>query len=258
MLVAAGCGNGGNVGQSTTAAGTPSNAPRKMATTVEIDVFTSVPPPPLGTPIPIDSLRPVTLMFCEPLSEPATGTTRAVAVVPAGTQVYYKPGTCEPDIDTNGMVATATGTGQNRQPETDASGNIVRVKPTYTAAGELFSAAYENVVWTSAKGDLNGVPAIMTGQYLKRDARVAFDPLGAPILTFNMTDEGSQIFGSITQRLIGMPLASFLDGQPLRGEHGQILAPTIQSQITTAGQFNGLSLDNAKRLAALIDNGQAQ
>ncbi len=206
-----------------------------------------------------DITRPAVLMFCEPLQQGgqgvATGTSTSVAVVPPGTQVYYKPGTCEPDIDANGEVATSTGTGQERQPAKDANGNIVRVKPSYVSVSALANVGKEGVVWTPAKGELNGVPTIMTGSYLKSNAQVVFDPLGAPILQFNMTDSGKQIFGSLSARLVGMPLATFLDGEPIRGEKGQILAPTIQSAITDSGQTTGLSLNDAKRLRTFLNNG---
>lgn len=206
-----------------------------------------------------DITRPAVLMFCEPLQQggqgASTGTSTAVAVVPAGTQVYYKPGTCEPDIDAKGAVATGTGSGESRQPAKDASGNIVRVTPQYASVSNLSSAVFESVVWTPAKGDLNGVPTIMTGSYLQSNAQVVFDSLGAPALQFNMTDSGKQIFGSLSQRLIGMPLATFLDGDPIRGEKGQILAPTIQATITDRGQTTGLSLGDAKRLRTFLNNG---
>ncbi|TAK62786.1 MAG: protein translocase subunit SecD [Dehalococcoidia bacterium] len=206
-----------------------------------------------------DITRPAVLMFCEALQQggqgASTGTSTAVAVVPPGTQVYYKPGTCEPDVDANGEVATGTGSGQDRQPVKDANGNIVRVKPQYVSASALNSQVFESVVWTPAKGDLNGVPTIMTGSYLKSNAQVQFTQLGAPVLNFNMTNDGQQIFGSLSQRLTGMPLATFLDGDPIRGEQGQILAPTIQSTITDSGQTTGLSLGDAKRLRTFLNNG---
>jgi preprotein translocase subunit SecD len=206
-----------------------------------------------------DITRPAVLMFCEAMQQggqgSSTGSSTSVAVVQPGTQVYYKPGTCEPDVDADGMVATGTGTGQEREPAKDASGNIIRVQPSYVSASALNSSLFESVVWTPAKGDLNGVPTIMTGSYLKSDAQVVFTQLGAPLLNFNMTNDGQQIFGSLSERLIGMPLATFLDGDPIRGEQGLILAPTIQGAITDSGQTSGLSLNDAKRLRTFLNNG---
>lgn len=214
-----------------------------------------------------DITRPAVLEFCEPVQQGGQGTSTAagtaIAVVPNGTKVYYRPESCEPDIDTNGMLATYTCTinvtpcpNADQQPAKDAKGNIVRVKPTYVPIGGLgTSFSVENIVWTPAKGNLNGVPTIMTGNYLKPNAQIGFDQLGAPLLDFNMTSQGEQIFGSLSQRLIGMPLATFLDGDPIRGTTGQILAPTIQSQITSSGQTTGLSLSDAQRLRTFLNNG---
>ncbi len=52
-----------------------------------------------------------------------------------------------------------------------------------------------------------------------------------------------------------MPLATFLDGEPIRGESGSVIAPTINSQITTSGQTTGLALGDAQRLRTFLNNG---
>ncbi len=207
-----------------------------------------------------DITRPAVLMFCEALQQggqsASTGQSTSVAIVPDGNAVYYKPGTCEPDIDENGQIATGTGTGADRQEAKDpTTGQVVRVKPSYVSVSALQNVGKENVVWTPAKGDLDGVPTIMTGSFLKSNAQVRFDALGAPQLTFSMTNAGQQIFGSLSQRLIGLPLATFLDGEPIRGEKGQILAPTINATITDSGQTTGLSLGDAQRLRTFLNNG---
>ncbi len=204
-----------------------------------------------------DVTRPAVLMFCEGLqqggqSASTSGALPSVAVVSNGASIYYKPGTCEPDVDADGMVATGTGIGQDRQPARDASGNVIRVKPSYVTPG---SVPPDNIVWTPAKGDLDGVPTIMTGSYLKSNAQVQFDPIGAPVLTFNMTNDGQKVFGSLSERMIGMPLATFLDGEPIRGEDGAVLAPYIRAQITDTGQTTGLSLADAQRLRTFLNNG---
>lgn len=199
------------------------------------------PDPRLGTPVPRESLHPVMLMFCEPL-QPGNG--NQVAVVASGVQVAYEPGTCQPDVDDSGAVAVR-----------NADGTQARSAPTYVDAQ---AAPRDNIVWTPAKGTLNGAQVVMTGKYLKADSQVVLSPLGNPLVTFSMTDDGRQVFGSLSERLIGYPLATFLDGEPLHGADGHVIAPTIQSRITESGQTTGLSLDDAKRLAALIDYGYAQ
>ena len=197
----------------------------------------------LGTPIPVDSLHPVTLMFCEPLREPGGGT--RIAVIDSGAQVSYALGGCQPDVDASGAVAVR-----------NKDGSASRVTPTYADPRRVFPR--DNVVWTPAKGTLNGAQVIMTGRYLKRDASVEFDSLDAPTLLFHMTSDGQHVFGSMSERLIGYPVATFVDGVPVRGEYGELLAPTIQARITDSGQTTGLTLEVAKLMAALIDNGLAQ
>jgi preprotein translocase subunit SecD len=204
-----------------------------------------------------DITRPAILMFCEGLQnggQAATGTsTTPIAVVPSGTIVYYKPGSCEPDVDANGDVAVAT-----KAPDgtltiaKNADGTIQRVTPTYIAAQ---SAPRDSIVWTPAKGVLNGADTTMTGKFLKSNSQVTFSSIGAPLLDFSMTSDGAKIMGSLTQRLIGMPLATFLDGQAITGADGSVIAPSIQSQITDSGQTTGLSLKDAQRLRTFLNNG---
>lgn len=198
-----------------------------------------------------DITRPAVLMFCEGLQQggQASGTaTTPIAVVTSG-QVYYKPGTCEPDIDAKGDVALRASDGSIAK---NADGTVQRATPQYIPADQ---APRDAVVWTPAKGDLNGAPTIMTGSYLKSNSQVVFDSLGAPLLTFSMTNDGAKIFGSLSQRLVGLPLATFLDGEPIRGADNHIIAPTIQSQITSTGQTTGLTLNDAQRLRTFLNNG---
>jgi preprotein translocase subunit SecD len=201
-----------------------------------------------------DLTRPAVLMFCEGLQQGGQGGAGSpLAIVPNGSQVYYKPGTCQPDVDANGAVALKDANGNIAK---NADGTIQRVTPQYTTgAGQ----SPDNIVWTPAKGDLDGVPTIMTGQYLKRNTAVQFDQLQQPILTFNMTSQGQKIFGSLTGRIgdntNGLPLATFLDGEPIRGKTGSVIAPTVRGQITDTGQTTGLSLNDAKRLKTFLNNG---
>jgi preprotein translocase subunit SecD len=188
-----------------------------------------------------DITRPAVLMFCEGLQPGGQGggAGTPLATVPDGRAVLYKPGTCEPDIDASGQVATLA-----------ADGSIARITPQFTT-----TPARDNIVWIPAKGDLNGAPTIMTGSFLKSNTSVQFGSLGEPLLVFNMNKDGEKVFGSLSQRLIQLPLATFLDGEPVRGKDGQIIAPTIQSQITNTGQTTGLSLNDAKKLKTFLNNG---
>lgn len=189
-----------------------------------------------------DVTRPAVLMFCEGLQPGGQGggAGTPLGTVPSGSAIIYKPGTCEPDIDAQGQVAVRA-----------AGGAVARVMPTFTTT----PSSVDNIVWIPAKGDLNGAPTIMTGSFLKSDTSVQFGPIGQPLLVFNMTNDGQKVFGSLSQRLIGLPLATFLDGEPVRGADGRIIAPTINSQITSTGQTTGLTLNDAKKLATFLNSG---
>jgi hypothetical protein len=200
--------------------------------------------PDAGTPIPRDALHAVTLMFSEPLRETG-GAGERVAVVDPGVQVVYGPGGCQPDIDATGNVAVR-----------GSDGSLSHVAPAYIPPQQAVSGA--NVVWSPATGTLNGERVVMTGRFLEQSAKVGFDSLGSPLVTLSMTGDGRQVFGSLSERLIGYPVAMFVDGVPERAPEGRLLAPTIASKITDSIQVTGLSLDEAKRLTALVSYGLAQ
>jgi len=196
-----------------------------------------------------DITRPAVLMFCEPLGEggvPVSGEGSRFATLPADTSPIYKAGTCEPDVDESGAVAVV-----------NPDGTIGRVTPEYVTFQELPSIqrGTDTIVWTPAQGDLNGAQTVMTGGFLESNSRVQFDPLGQPFLVFNMTDDGEKVFGSLTRRLIGLPLATFLDGEPIRGQDGTVIAPVIRAEITSTGTTEGLSVKDSQRLSTLLNNG---
>ncbi len=190
-----------------------------------------------------DITRPALLMFCEAVQQggQAGGNGTPLATVPDGSLVVYKTGTCESDIDARGNVLVR-----------NADGTTSRIAPTYGTAGNI---SRDNIVWTPAKGDLNGSPTIMTGSFLNSDASVGFDQLGAPQLRFSTNKDGQKVFGSLSLRLVGLPLSTFLDGDPIRGADGHVIAPTINQQITDSGVTTGLTLGDAKRLTTFLNNG---
>ncbi len=254
-----------------------------------------------------DITRPAVFMFCEPLQEGGEpgviqgDAASSIAFSPRAAEVYYKPGTCEPDVadaedcaelpPTAGAtttaeattVATATTADPSPTPTTASSGCVVgavalkapdggillnaagevqRLTPTY---GPLAGAPRDRIIWTPALGELNGAPTVMTGSFLKSNAFVAPDQFGTlnnPVLIFNMTDDGADVFGSLTKRIQpigqsapGMPLATFLDGEPVRGRDGQVIAPEVNGEIRETGRTTGLSLSDAKRLKEFLNNG---
>jgi len=76
------------------------------------------------------------------------------------------------------------------------------------------------------------------------------------LLIFEMTKKGAELFKQISTRLMGKPLAIFLGDEPLRGEDGQIIAPTVQAVITDRGQITGLSLVDAQELSRVLNAGR--
>ena len=191
------------------------------------------------------------IVFCEPLQEGVQGEAgRAIAAVPYGVTVVYAAGTCEPDVDVEGRVAVR-----------GEDGAQTYVAPAYTTDYVSFAGFVDlgTIVWTSAKGDLNGTPTVMTGLFLNADAEVLFSQLGDPFVQVTTTADGDQVLRTLTERIgdvdNGLPLATFVDGEPLKGENGAIIAPTVRGQLTDSLVIAGLSRDGAEELKALINGG---
>jgi len=106
--------------------------------------------------------------------------------------------------------------------------------------------------------DRDGVKREITGSYLDR-SKIFIRPnaAGLPTLAFGMNDEGAQLLGQATTRLSNppQPMAFFLDGEPIRGQDGRVVAPLVQSQIKDEGQITGLSLGDAQTLSTLLRTG---
>jgi len=90
----------------------------------------------------------------------------------------------------------------------------------------------------------------LTGAQFKR-AQVEFHPeTGEPEIKIEFNQEGTKLFGEVTKRNIGKPLAIFLDNEI-------ISAPTVQTAITDGnavitGKF---TVDEAKKLAIQLNAG---
>jgi len=90
----------------------------------------------------------------------------------------------------------------------------------------------------------------LTGKYLK-SALVNFDrQTNEPMVSLEFDKQGAKIFGDLTTKNIGQPLAIFLDNQP-------ISIPTVREAITSGravitGKF---TLDEARELAARLSAG---
>jgi preprotein translocase subunit SecD len=115
----------------------------------------------------------------------------------------------------------------------------------------------ENVIWAPARatgGD--GVEKELTGRFLKPNTYVSSHQItGVPILNFEMTGEGSRLLEQVTGRLVGLPMAFFLDGEPIRGEDGSIIAPIVRDVITDQGIIDGLEFEDARLLSIQLNAG---
>jgi preprotein translocase subunit SecD len=110
--------------------------------------------------------------------------------------------------------------------------------------------------WTPAKGMVNGEELTLSSRYFKENTEVVIDSLGKPLLIFEMDETGAQLFKQISTRLLGKPLAIYLGDEPLRGEDGHIIAPTVQSVIEDNGQIEELSLADAQELSRVLNAGR--
>ena len=110
--------------------------------------------------------------------------------------------------------------------------------------------------WKPATAVIDGEEKELTSRYFKENTQVGRDDLGRIELHFEWDEEGSQLSEEITGRLIGQPLGIFEGDEPLRGEDGHPIAPTIRSTIVDRGVITGLSLNDATRLSRQLNAGR--
>jgi hypothetical protein len=196
----------------------------------------------------------VRLRFCEALQNQSG----QVATIPLGHggSVDYRPGTCEPILNSQGQV------------QISVDGTPSWVTPTYA---DVATAPIDSIVWTPAVGDLHGQPTAMTDAYLLPDA--SFMDLSAEGLgwrvTYKVTDDGQAILDSIAERLgpaskaneraafdQGYPLVVFLDGQPAKDSDGHVAASRIWTRDLGITTMMRLAPDDARHIAKAI-NGPA-
>ncbi len=106
--------------------------------------------------------------------------------------------------------------------------------------------------------DENGVERVINGSFLDRgEIFISRSLLGEPILNFGMNSQGAQLLSEATRRLSNppQPMAFFLDGEPILGEDGFILAPFVNSAIGDRGTITGLNGNDAQTLATLLTTG---
>ncbi len=187
------------------------------------------------------------LEFCEPIQDPSGN----IAVVQQGT-VQYQSQSCDPVRDAKGNIVV--------------NGGSITYVPWATATSTQPTGANVNrdqIVWQPAKGDLNGQPTALTGKYLKANTAVVPNPdpiaaLRQPfLLTFEFNNDGATIFGEVTDRLSqrDLPLAVFLDGQPIMDTAQHVIAPSVRFKSTIHGVIAGLSEKDAQILSKLLNAG---
>jgi preprotein translocase subunit SecD len=102
--------------------------------------------------------------------------------------------------------------------------------------------------WQQATGTVDGRRLALTGRFLRSNAFVSADALGNPAVGFELRGEGPELMQQVTTRLIGQPMAIFLDNELLS-------APVVQSAIRDQGQITGLSLQRAQDLVIQLNSG---
>ncbi|MCJ7811316.1 MAG: hypothetical protein MUP62_03875, partial [Dehalococcoidia bacterium] len=111
---------------------------------------------------------------------------------------------------------------------------------------------------TAPTGNLQWVPATgigndekekaLTGSFLKANARVEL-MTAEPVVAIEFNSEGGKLFGEITGRLVGLPMAIFMDEEI-------ISAPTIRSVITGGSAvIEGVPLEEGRTLAIQLNSG---
>ena len=113
-----------------------------------------------------------------------------------------------------------------------------------------------NTSWVPATAVIDGQEKELTSAYFKENTRVTTDELGRVLLIFEWNDEGSKLSEEITGRLIGQPLGIFMGDEPLLGEDGKPIAPIVRAKITSSGQIEGLSFNEATELSKLLNAGR--
>jgi preprotein translocase subunit SecD len=121
---------------------------------------------------------------------------------------------------------------------------------------EAFKWEDEFGKWKPATAEIDGQEKELTSSYFQENTYVTTNSLGSPLLVFKWNKDGSQLSQAITTRLVSQPLGIFEGDQPLLGEDGRPIAPTVNSVITESGQIEGLSYSEATTLSMQLNAGR--
>ncbi|MCL0059590.1 protein translocase subunit SecD [Dehalococcoidia bacterium] len=100
-----------------------------------------------------------------------------------------------------------------------------------------------------AAAEVNGEEKELTSRYFEGEVAVVLDGAGMPEIAFAWNEEGATLSEQITARLIGSPLGIFLGDEVLS-------APIVQAIIGDRGVITGMDLEEARRLATLLNAGR--
>ena len=158
----------------------------------------------------------------------------------------------QPKLDENNNITICQGGTVTYNPPGCDGGQEVAV-----SASSLTQQMEESVIWVPAQAvGSDGLQKQLTGRFLKNNTFVSGNPTtGLPILNFEMTKDGAPLLEQVTTRLVGLPMAFFLDGEPIRGTDNRILAPTVRAVISDKGIIEGLSADDARLLSIQLNGG---
>jgi len=154
---------------------------------------------------------------------------------------------CKSDAGESFSVPSdVVGTGDEARPSNlvpAAQGHDWRCVPT----GQ--TAPTGSLQWVPAKGiGSDKKEKALTGHFLKANARVEL-AAAEPVVAIEFNSEGGKLFGEITGRLVGLPMAIFMDEEI-------ISAPTIRSHITGGSAvIEGVPLEEGRTLAIQLNSG---
>ena len=146
-----------------------------------------------------------------------------------------------------------TGLLEFRELVTDGKGNVAVYQDDQVVL--MPNPSLEDAVWvTSRATGSDGQEKDLTSRYLT-DASLISDAAGLPIVDFRLDSEGAHLLEQVSTRLIGHPMAFFLDGEPIREKDGYIESPVVKSPIQDEAQLVGLSPEDAAYLANILKSG---
>ncbi|MBI2465861.1 MAG: protein translocase subunit SecD [Candidatus Sungbacteria bacterium] len=93
-------------------------------------------------------------------------------------------------------------------------------------------------------------PTALTGRYINKASLGFNSQTGRPEVLLQFNEEGQNLFAAITQKNVGLPLAIYLDGQP-------ISTPVVEQPITDgSAQITGsFTIKEAKELVERLNSG---